>query len=134
MSLFAVGWNLTSISPTTPTFGFFISNISSSSKSFTIFSTFLLNSNHFPFCTFLHAISFQRLYNAFADPLTFSYGLTLYKTLINKSPYNNAIRPLLTKDGVISKPGCFSIPREFNEIIGILSKPASFNAFLMNPI
>ena len=36
--------------------------------------------------------------------------------------------------GVILKPGFFSIPLALTDITGIFSKPAFFNALLINPM
>ena len=47
--LLAVGWNLTKISPTNPTLGFFISFISRLSKSLIIFFMLFLNVDNLAF-------------------------------------------------------------------------------------
>ena len=72
IKLFASGMNLTSISPTIPTFGFFMSTSSSSSNSLTIFWMFFLNCFLFAFLTDSMAIFFHFSWSAFAEPFTFS--------------------------------------------------------------
>ena len=56
--------------------------------------------------------------NAFAAPVSASYGRVLYKTRINKSPYTNACNARLTIAGENLKPGLSSIPA-LREITGI---------------
>ena len=86
--LFAVGWNFTRISPTTPTRGFNPSPASGSvSKSSTMRRTVFLNSPRFkPLRSCALHVVIQWSNRRFALPSSTSYGRVRYSAIISRSP------------------------------------------------
>ena len=129
-SLLAFGWYFTSISPTMPTLGFFMSSRGSWSNSLTIFSMLLLKAIMLPLDMISSASRQHFLYRRFAEPGSFSYGLVAYNTLMKRSPYIMAISPRFMTPSEKPNPGFFSSPAIFTEMTGICSIPISLRAFL----